>query len=66
MATAMVLTGRLLRETGASQLYGLAHPIGAVIVIVMILRSMLMTLWRGGIVWRGTFYRLDELKRGLV
>lgn len=62
----MVLTGRLLRETRCSQLYGITHPIGAAITIFMILRSMLLTLWQGGIVWRGTFYPLDELKRGLV
>jgi hypothetical protein len=30
------------------------------------LRSMLLTLWHGGVVWRGTKYPLEELKRGLV
>jgi hypothetical protein len=32
----------------------------------MILRSAIVTLWRGGITWRGTFYPLKELKRGVV
>jgi len=25
-----------------------------------------VTLWQGGIVWRDTFYPLDDLKRGVV
>jgi hypothetical protein len=25
-----------------------------------------VTLWQGGIVWRDTFYPLDDLKRGAV
>jgi hypothetical protein len=25
-----------------------------------------LTLWNGGVVWRGTRYPLSELKRGLV
>jgi hypothetical protein len=32
----------------------------------MLLRSMVVTLWRGGVVWRDTFYPLKQLKRGLV
>jgi glycosyltransferase involved in cell wall biosynthesis len=46
--------------------YGLTHPLGAAIFCYMLLRSMVVTLWRGGIVWRDTFYPLEELKRGLV
>jgi hypothetical protein len=32
----------------------------------MLARSAIVTLWQGGIVWRGTFYPLEELKRGVV
>jgi len=32
----------------------------------MLLRSAVVTLKQGGIVWRDTFYPLDELKRGAV
>ena len=32
----------------------------------MLARSAIATLWRGGVVWRGTFYPLDELRKGQV
>ena len=49
-----------------SPLYALTHPIGAVLFCYMLLRSTAVTLWRGGVTWRGTFYPLEELKRGVV
>jgi hypothetical protein len=32
----------------------------------VLLRSTVVTLVQGGIIWRGTFYPLDELRRGIV
>jgi len=49
-----------------SPLYALTHPIGAVLFCYMIVRSVVVTLWQGGVTWRGTFYPLEELKRGVV
>jgi len=47
-------------------LYCLTLPLGALIFSYMVLRSTCVTLCQGGIVWRGTFYPLDDLRRGLV
>ncbi len=49
-----------------SPLYALTLPLGAVIFCYMLARSVAVTLWQGGVTWRGTFYPLDELKRGRV
>lgn len=49
-----------------SPAYCLTLPVGALIFSYMILRSTVITLRQGGIVWRGTFYPLTELRRGLV
>ena len=49
-----------------SPLYALTHPLGALLFCYMLLRSTVVTLWQGGIVWRDTFYPLDDLKRGVV
>ncbi len=49
-----------------SPLYSLTLPVGAAIFAYMVLRSTIITLRQGGIVWRDTFYPLDELRRGLV
>lgn len=54
------------REFGESLLWGLSFPVGALIFVWMLARSMIVTLWQGGVEWRGTFYPLEELKRGLV
>jgi glycosyltransferase involved in cell wall biosynthesis len=49
-----------------SPLYCFTAPIGAVVFAYMLLRSTVYTLKQGGIVWRGTFYPLEALKRGAV
>jgi glycosyltransferase involved in cell wall biosynthesis len=49
-----------------SPLYCLTAPFGAVLFGYMLARSTVVTLKQGGIIWRGTFYPLDELKRGAV
>ena len=49
-----------------SPLYCFTVPIGAVLFAYMLLRSTVYTLRQGGIIWRGTFYPLEALKRGAV
>jgi hypothetical protein len=49
-----------------SPMYAFTHPLGALIFCYMLLRSTAVTLWQRGIVWRGTFYPLEELRRGKV
>jgi glycosyltransferase involved in cell wall biosynthesis len=50
----------------ASPFYALTQPFGAAIFAYMLLRSTIVTLRQGGIVWRDTFYALEELRRGIV
>jgi hypothetical protein len=49
-----------------SPLYAFTHPLGAVLFSYMLLRSTVVTLRDGGVTWRGTFYPLEELRRGVV
>jgi glycosyltransferase involved in cell wall biosynthesis len=49
--------------TGISLLYVVTLPLGAALLIYSLLRSMILTLVRGGVIWRGTFYPLRELRR---
>jgi cellulose synthase/poly-beta-1,6-N-acetylglucosamine synthase-like glycosyltransferase len=46
--------------------YFLLHPVSTVLFIYALLRSMVHTLWNDGIVWRGTKYPLEELRKGMV
>ncbi len=46
--------------------YFLLHPVSTALFIYTLLRSMILTLWNDGIVWRGTKYPLDELRKGMV
>jgi len=46
--------------------YFFLHPISSTLFIYTLLRSMCLTLARDGVVWRGTKYPLDELRRGRV
>lgn len=46
--------------------YFVLHPISTMLFTYTMIRSMFLTLWQGGVVWRGTKYPLEELKKGLV
>lgn len=48
-----------------SPLYGLGFPVASSLFAYTIVRSMLRTYRQGGIVWRGTFYPLAELRKGV-
>ena len=42
------------------------HPVSTTLFIYTMLRSMFVTLSQGGVIWRGTLYPLEELRKGLV
>lgn len=62
----LIIAAGAARQFRTPVFFALTYPIGATIFAWMLLRSMIVTLWRGGIEWRGTFYPLEELKRGVV
>jgi len=62
----LLMHTRTAYDLRISPLYAFTHPLGAAIFAYMILRSTVVTLGRGGVVWRDTFYSLDELRKGLV
>lgn len=50
------------RFTGGRWWYGLFLPVGMAVFSFILVRSMVVTHWTGGITWRGTFYPLAHLK----
>jgi hypothetical protein len=48
------------RQVEIHHWYFFLHPISTM------LRSTFLTLWNGGVEWRGTRYPLDKLRKGLV
>ena len=46
--------------------YFVLHPVSTALFVYTMLRSTFLTLGRGGIIWRGTFYPLKELRAGMV
>jgi len=60
----LLLLYRYYRQfTGIAVWYALTFPVAACLVLYAILRSMILTLVRGGVVWRGTLYPLAELRK---
>ena len=52
----------LRRTNGISPAYAVLFPVAAALVVYTMLRSLVITLGRGGVNWRGTFYSLAELR----
>ncbi len=50
------------RFTGGRKAHGPLLPIGIAIFSYILLRSMIVTHWTGGVTWRGTHYPLAALK----
>ena len=44
--------------------YGWLYPLGASLLLWAVLRSVLLTWWRRGVLWRGTLYSMSELGQG--
>jgi glycosyltransferase involved in cell wall biosynthesis len=53
-------------RTAIPPYYFFLHPVSTSLFMYILLRSMVLTIWNGGIVWRGTKYPLEELRKGLV
>jgi glycosyltransferase involved in cell wall biosynthesis len=53
----------LSRHSDISTWNALFFPFSALVFIFTLLRSMLITIKQGGIIWRGTFYPLAELRK---
>lgn len=51
------------RHSRISPWYAIFFPASAALFIYSLLRSMFITLKQGGILWRGTFYSLAELRK---
>jgi glycosyltransferase involved in cell wall biosynthesis len=61
----LIYLGMSLRS-GVPAYYFLLHPVSTALFIYTLLRSMGHALWNDGIIWRGTKYPLEELRKGMV
>jgi glycosyltransferase involved in cell wall biosynthesis len=61
LALALIYVG-MSRHSDISPVYVILHPIATIVFSYAIVRSVFLTLLRGGVVWRGTWYSLTELR----
>ena len=56
----------MARLSDVAPYYFFLHPVSTTLFMYTLVRSMVLTIRQGGIVWRGTKYPLEELRRGMV
>jgi glycosyltransferase involved in cell wall biosynthesis len=64
--TAAGMHAAFARYLKCTPLVGVTYPICTLLMTYTLVRSAVLTLRRGGIVWRDTFYSLDQLRKGIV
>ena len=62
VASVVAMLRAMRGENGFRWYYGLVLPLGALAVATALVRSVWLTLWRGGVSWRGHIYPLGELR----
>ena len=53
-------------RSGVPPYYFLLHPVSTLLFTYTLFRSMFHTLKNDGVIWRGTKYPLEELRKGMV
>jgi len=66
LASILAIYFGMSTRTAVRPYYFFLHPISTTLFMYILMRSMFHTLWNDGIVWRGTKYPLEELRKGLV
>jgi len=51
------------RHSRVSPWYSALFPVATVLILYSLIRSTAVTLAKGGVTWRGTFYPLAELRK---
>ncbi len=63
LASLVAIYAAMGKRTGIPIRYVLLHPAASLLMVFTMLRSTVLTVGRGGVEWRGTFYPLAELRR---
>ena len=66
LGSMFLLYAGVWRKVEIEPWYFLLHPVSTILFIYTMLKSTFVTLHKGGVEWRGTFYPLEELRKGLV
>jgi hypothetical protein len=62
----LLIFGDCARVHRVKTWYALGYPLGSALFVAILVRTMILNLAQGGIYWRGTFYKLKELKANRV
>jgi cellulose synthase/poly-beta-1,6-N-acetylglucosamine synthase-like glycosyltransferase len=66
LGSMLLIYAGMSRRSSIPPYYFVLHPVSTTLFSYTVLQSMLLTYRQGGVIWRGTLYPLEELKKGLV
>lgn len=66
LASMFLIYVGISRRSAVPAYFFFLHPVSTALFVYTLIRSTILTLWNDGIEWRGTKYRLDDLRKGMV